>query len=373
MAGKKLYFIAGERSGDLHGQNLIRSLKEKRNGLEFRGIGGDGMKEAGLDLFIHYKEVSFMGVWEVITHLDAVFRAERKVKKDIASFRPDLIVLIDFGGFNMRIAAFARKLGIPVAYYITPKVWAWNTGRVKKIKEYVDKAMVILPFEKKFFDEHGVSSVYVGNPLLDSIAQFEPDPEFLKKNYLEGKKIIAVLPGSRHQEVEKILHTMLSITVAFPDYTFVIAAVSNLPLDLYKGFLRTSQIRLVTDRTYDLLNHAEAAIVTSGTATLETALFNVPQVVCYATSPFTALVVRIVIKVKFISLVNLIAGKEVVRELLQDKFNPNNLRQELKAILAGPKRKQILEDYIALKAQMGEVGASEHAAFEILQMLQERS
>ena len=186
-SSKKIYIIAGERSGDLHGENLIKELRIQRHNLTIRGIGGDGMQSAGMDIFIHYKEVSFMGVWEVISNLDTVFKIEARAKKDIQSFKPDLVVLIDFGGFNMRIAKFAKALGIPVAYYITPKVWAWNTGRVKKIRAYVDKALVILPFEKKFFDKHDVQSVYVGNPLLDSIAQFQPDPEFLKKKRFSWK------------------------------------------------------------------------------------------------------------------------------------------------------------------------------------------
>ncbi|WP_017731403.1 lipid-A-disaccharide synthase [Nafulsella turpanensis] len=366
----KYFLIAGERSGDLHGSNLIKALQQKDTAASFRGIGGDYMEGAGMQLFVHYKEMAFMGFAEVVQNLPSILGYMRQCKMEIKQFRPDALILIDYAGFNLRIARWAKKEEIKVFYYISPKVWAWNQKRALNIKANVDHMFVIMPFEKEFYARYDYKVDFVGNPLLDAISGFEPDNDFLEKHGLSHKPLIAVLPGSRRQEIENMLAYMLDLIPSFPDYQFVVAGIRNIPQSYYQQALDHPQARVVYDETYSLLAHTHAALVTSGTATLETALFEVPQVVCYKTSWLSYQIAKRLVKVDYISLVNLIAGREVVKELIQDELNQQNLQQELSKIVEGGDRRQYqLKEYKALKAGMGEESASETTAHLILQYL----
>ena len=368
----KYFLIAGERSGDLHGSNLIRALKTRENGASFRGFGGDYMEEAGMQLLVHYNDMAFMGFLEVVKNLPAILGFMKQCKQEIRKFRPDALILIDYAGFNLRIARWAKAQGIRVFYYISPKVWAWNQKRALKIKASVDHMFVIMPFEQEFYARYEYQVDFVGNPLLDAIRSFESDPQFFVKNNLNDKPLIAVLPGSRRQEIENILGYMLELIPSFPDYQFVVAGIENMPRQFYKKAMEYPDARVVFDQTYDLLAHAKAALVTSGTATLETALFEVPQVVCYKTSWFSYQIAKRLVQVKYISLVNLIAGKEVVKELIQENLNFHRLKEELERILpGGEKRPDQLEEYKKLKQQMGTTSASEITAGLILKYLEE--
>ncbi len=367
----KVYFISGERSGDLHASNLIKELKKQDGSLQFRGIGGDLSKEAGLDLFRHYKEISFMGLIEVLINLIKISRYFRETKKDILAYGPDAIVLVDFAGYNLRIAKFAKENGIRVYYYISPKLWAWNSKRAKKIKAYVDRMFAILPFEKEFYKKYEIDVDYVGNPILDSVKSFEANTNFRRDNELGGKPIIAILPGSRKQEIERMLHFMLSLLPAFKGFQFVVGGVSNLTMDYYWQFRRGGEVKIVIDQTYDLLNVAQAALVTSGTATLETAFFRVPQLVGYKMNLITFWLGKMVVNVKFISLVNIILGRGLLKELIQDNFHPNIIRDELNALLKDPERRdEISKGYDELFEIMGEAGASSRTAELIFADLQ---
>lgn len=370
----KYYLIAGERSGDLHGANLMREIKLRDPEASFRFYGGDQMAEQGGELVLHYKEFSFMGIWEVFANLRKISQYLKECKQDIIDHQPDVVILIDFAGFNMRIARHVKSLdsSIKTFYYISPKIWAWNVKRALKIKAYIDRMFVILPFEKEFYRRFDYEVDYVGNPLLDAVARFTPQRNFREKHDMDDRPVIAVLPGSRVQEIENMLHLMMTIVSSFKDYQFVIAGVSNLSRDYYEQFLRAENIKVVYDETYDVLHHADYAIVTSGTATLETALFKVPQVVCYKTSFITATFGRMVLKVKYISLVNLIAGKGVVRELIQGDFNSYKIREELLNLSQNEEYKQkMLDEYAVLAARMGDPGASEEAARLMVQYLKE--
>ncbi|MFN0049517.1 MAG: lipid-A-disaccharide synthase [Cytophagales bacterium] len=368
----KYYIVAGERSGDLHASNVMRELKKLDSGADFRFFGGDYMKAQGGKMVLHYKAMAYMGFLEVALNLDKVFANINLCKKDILTYQPDSIILVDYSGFNLRIAKFLKKNApsIKIYYYISPKIWAWNTGRANKIKHLVDKMLCILPFEKAFYKKFDFEVEYVGNPSLDEVNEFKADPNFRKNNSLQEKPIIAILPGSRKSEVDHMLHFMVSILPAFREYQFVVAAVSNLDSKYYKNFERQGIVSIVYDQTYDLLANSEAAVVTSGTATLETALFEVPQVVCYATSFISYAIIRALIKIKHISLVNLIAEKEVVRELIQDEFSPTNLMEELLKITQNETVKtQMIEDYKAIKAKLGNKKACENTALSIYQDL----
>ncbi len=367
----KYYLVAGERSGDMHGARLISEIKKLDSEAQFRCMGGDMMVEEGAELTSHYSSISFMGFIEVITHLGAVSKMLKLIKSDIDQYKPDVVILIDFAGFNMRMAKYCKSKGLKVYYYISPKIWAWNTGRVKKIKAYVDRMFCILPFEKAFYQKHNYEADYVGNPIFDSISRFEPNQDFAKNNNLDPeRKIIAVLPGSRKAEIEHMLIYMLSLLPSFPQYQFVVAAVNNLPREFYQNFENRPNIKIVYDQTYDLLTQSEAALVTSGTATLETALFKVPQVVCYKTSIISYWIGRMVIKVPFISLVNLIAQKKVVVELIQDAYNPRRLRKELERVLEGEGRQQVLEGYEDMRNNLAnDSSASENTARLIVKYL----
>ncbi|HEY8402411.1 MAG TPA: lipid-A-disaccharide synthase [Cytophagaceae bacterium] len=365
----KYFIIAGERSGDLHASNLVRSLKQQDAHAEIKGWGGELMHSAGVEVLKPYQEISFMGFAEVLTNAGKIFRALKECKEHILGFKPDVVILVDFAGFNLRVAKFAKESGIKVYYYISPKVWAWNQSRAWKIKAVVDKMFVILPFEKEFFKKYGMEVDYVGNPINDAISNHKNNPDFRESNDLFGRPIIALLPGSRKQEVQAMLDQMLEITKFFPAYQFVIAAVGNLPKEYYEPY-KSDRIKVVYDQTYDLLAVSEAAVVTSGTATLETALMGVPQVVVYKANKLTYLIARMLIKVKYISLVNLVANAAVVKELIQSDFNPENIAYELKQILENENYQQkILLDYRRVKNLVGEPGASDNAARLMYQYL----
>ena len=369
----KYYIIAGEASGDLHGSNLIRALKKTDPEARVRCWGGDLMEEAGGTLVKHYKELAFMGFLEVLANVRVIFKNIAYCKEDIASFKPDVIIFIDFSGFNLRIASWAKEQGYRTNYYISPQVWASREGRVEKIKSSIDAMFVILPFEKEFYEEkHDFPVNFVGHPLLDAIARSEqPDPSaFRQKHDLDpAKDIIALLPGSRKQEVEKMLTVMLSTVQAFPDYEFVIAGAPSLEDDFYSRFTGESRVTFVRGETYALLQCARAALVTSGTATLETALFKVPQVVCYKGSWVSYQIAKRLITLKYISLVNLIMDREVVRELIQNDLTPEALQEELNVILSGDRRQEILSAYDRLEEKLGGPGASEKAAKLIVEKL----
>jgi lipid-A-disaccharide synthase len=370
----KYYIIAGERSGDLHASNLIKSIKQEDASAQVRAWGGDMMQQAGATLVKHYKDLAFMGFWEVAKNLPTIMGFMKECRQDILTYKPDVVVLVDYAGFNMRIAKFAKRQGIKVFYYISPKVWAWNQSRAFKIKQYVDKLFVIFPFEVDFFKGYEYEVDYVGNPLMDAVASFTPNPLFKRENNLPDKPIIALLPGSRMQEVEKMLEVMLGIVSQFNQYQFVIAAIRNLPESFYEPFSRVPHVSIVYEQTYDLLANAEAALVTSGTATLETALFEVPQVVCYKTGGITYFIAKSLIQIEYISLVNLIAAKEVVKELIQDNFNVPALGHELKKILKGsPFREEQAENYKKIKQLMGGPGASQRAAKLMVKYLKQES
>lgn len=367
----KYYLIAGERSGDLHASHLMAEILKLDPQAQFRFFGGDYMKAIGGHLVLHYKEMAFMGFLEVFLNIDKIFRNLSLCKQDIMAFNPDAVILIDYSGFNLKIAKFLKKKSpkTPIHYYIAPKIWAWNTGRAKKIKKWINHLYCILPFEKDFYKKFDFEADYVGNPTLNEVENFVPNTDFYQKNQLPDLPIIAVLPGSRKAEVEYMLHYMVSILPAFPHYQFVIAGVTNLDKNYYSNFEREGKVTVVFDQTYDLLSVARAAVVTSGTATLETALFNVPQVICYATSFVTYSIIRALIKVKYIGLPNLIANKPIVKELIQDEFSPPNLLEELQKIVeATPQRQQILADYGHLKQVLG----SQNAAFNTAKLITQR-
>jgi len=369
----KYYIIAGEASGDLHGSNLIKALRTEDPEAIIRCWGGDLMEKAGGTLVTHYKELAFMGFSEVIGNLRKIFKNIAFCKEDIAGFQPDVVIFIDFSGFNLRIASWAKQHGYRTNYYISPQVWASRAGRIQKIKASIDAMYVILPFEKQFYEEkYNYPVHFVGHPLLDAIdSQPSIEAEEFRKKYglHPKKKIIALLPGSRKQEVEKMLSIMLSVSPSFPEYQFVIAGAPSLDDAFYKPFLKNAQVHYVTNQTYALLRCAYAALVTSGTATLETALFKVPQVVCYKGSWVSFQIAKRIITLKYISLVNLIMGKEVVKELIQNDLTTSTLTQELKEILSGPKREAMVSNYEILERKLGGPGASENAAKKIVASL----
>ncbi len=359
----KYYLVAGERSGDMHGGNLIKALSSEDGAAEFRCFGGDEMEAAGAEVVLHYNKLAMMGFVEVLLQYRKIKKYMKFCQEDVLSYRPDVLILIDYGGFNIRMAKYAKKHNIKVFYYITPKVWAWNQGRAKKIKQNVDRMFVILPFEKEFYKKYGWEVDYVGNPVVDAIKAYEPDADFRSKNALPpSKELIALLPGSRKQELGHILPTMHTVAQAMPEQHFVVAAVPNLPEESYTEISRLSNVSLVVDDAYGVLSQAKAAVVCSGTATLETALLNVPQVVAYKTSASTYYFVKTVIKVPYISLVNLIADKEVVKELIQGDMTADKITGQLKGLLNGREREEILEDYTTLRDVLGDTKASVNAA-----------
>jgi lipid-A-disaccharide synthase len=369
----KLYMIAGEASGDLHASNLMHALKNENSQIDFRCWGGDKMEQQGGTIVKHIKDLAFMGFIEVVSNIRTIFKNINFCKEDIEAYKPDALILIDYPGFNLRIAEWAKAKGIKVIYYISPQVWAWKQSRVHKIKRTIDKMYVILPFEKEFYERFDYEVEYLGHPLLDAIDNYRKEAssseEFLKKNKLDDRPIIAVLPGSRKQEVTVKLPIMLEALTEFKDHQIVIAGAPNLDMSFYTSLI-TKNCSIVHGQTYDLLSASQVAVVTSGTATLETALLGIPEVVCYKGSKISYHIAKRLIKINYISLVNLIMDKEVVKELIQDECNPANINRELKAILpGGPKRDQMLLEYGELKRKLGEGGASRKVAQSLLKTI----
>ena len=371
----KYYLIAGEASGDLHGANLMRALAEIDPQAQFRFWGGDRMEAVGGKLIKHYRDLAFMGFWEVVTNLRTILRNIDLCKGDITAYQPDALIFIDYPGFNMRIAKWAKQQGIPTHYYISPQIWAWKENRIKAIRRDVDAMYVILPFEKDFYEgKHQYPVHFVGHPLLDAIAaRREVSMEvFKRENGLDERPIIALLPGSRKQEIAKMLSVMLSVVGSYHPYQFVIAGAPSLGYDFYRQFIREENVHFVSGKTYDLLSHAHAALVTSGTATLETALFRVPEVVCYRGNWISYQIAKRVISLKYISLVNLIMDAPVVTELIQGDLNTRNLKVELDKLLDPDYRDKLQRDYQALRERLGNQGASRRTAQAIYDSLQDK-
>ena len=361
----RYYIIAGEASGDLHASNLIASIKKLDDKAVIRAWGGDLMEKQGATIAKHYKDLAFMGFAEVILNLRTILRNLKYCKTDILAFKPDIIILVDYPGFNLRIARFANSNGFQVAYYISPQIWAWKKNRVHTIKKVVDKMLVILPFEKAFYQQYQVDAAFVGHPLLDALHQYNWQEQelFRKQNSLGNKPIIALLPGSRKQEVSRMLDVMLQLVPLFSEYKFAIAKAPSLDKEYYQQFIKTFDVAIIENQTYDLIKHAEAALVTSGTATLETALIGTPEVVCYRGNNLSYQIARRIIKVKYISLVNLIMDKKVVEELIQDDFNVGSLKKSLDGLLTNAKqRNKMLAEYSLLRQKLGGSGASSEAA-----------
>jgi lipid-A-disaccharide synthase len=366
----KYYIIAGEASGDLHGSNLIKELRKVDANAAIRCWGGDKMQDAGGQLVKHYRDLAFMGFTEVVKNLGTILQNLKFCKRDILQFKPDALILIDYPGFNLRIAKWAKRQGLKVIYYISPQVWAWKENRVRSMKKNIDKMIVIIPFEKEYFKNKWNWQVeYVGHPLVEVI---ESHKRHSTSSKISDKPIVALLPGSRKQEIAKKLPLMLEVSKFFPEYQFVIAEAPSIEDEFYKSFTANySNVSAVKDRTYDLLGQARAALVTSGTATLETALFGVPEVVCYKGSPVSYQIAKRVIKVKYISMVNLIMDKPVVKELIQDELTVENLRRELNELLMNKKRiEEVRKDYADLKTILNAEGnASARAARSIVNFL----
>ena len=372
----KYYIIAGEASGDLHGSNLMKEIKKIDSSYQFRCWGGDLMQEQGGEIVKHYKDLAFMGFIEVLKKIRTILKNIKTCKEDIISYQPDAVILIDYPGFNLRIAEFLKANEIPVLYYISPQVWAWKKSRILKIKENVDRMFVILPFEKEFYKNENVDVTFVGHPLIDAINDFQKNKAltniaFRKKHQLDDRPIIGVLPGSRKQELTQNLSIMLSALKKFDHYQILIACAPSINKNFYKPIIKDyPNVKLISNDTYNLLNQTYAAIVTSGTATLETALFNVPQVVCYKSSWISYQIAKKLIKVKYISLVNLILNKEAVKELIQSDLNEINLKIEVEKILDESNRNIIKDHYSKLKNMCGGVGASKITANEMLKTIQ---
>ncbi|MEM7186642.1 MAG: lipid-A-disaccharide synthase [Bacteroidota bacterium] len=368
----KYYLIAGEASGDLHGANLMEALKDRDPGAQFRFWGGDLMQQVGGSLVKHYRDLAFMGFVEVLLNLRTILKNIKHCKADIEAFQPDVIIFIDYPGFNLRIAKWARQKGYATHYYISPQIWAWKEGRIKDIRRDVDAMYVILPFEKEFYEnKHQFPVHFVGHPLIDAIAkraQVDPD-EFRKENKLDDRPIIALLPGSRKQEISKMLKVMLSVADDYPNYQFVIAGAPSVDASFYAEFIQNNNVHLLLNKTYDLLSLSTAALVTSGTATLETALYKVPQVVCYKGNRISYEIAKRVIKLKYISLVNLILDKPAVTELIQTEFNTRKLKEELEKILDDYHRAVLFLDYYDLETNLGGKGASEKTAGLIVETI----
>lgn len=360
----KYYIIAGEASGDLHASNLMKALLIKDITADFRFWGGDLMQAVGGTLVKHYKERAFMGFAEVIMNLSSIFKDIAFCKQDIQSFNPDVIIFIDNSGFNLRIAKWAKQQKFRTNYYISPQVWASRAGRIKAIKRDIDAMFVILPFVEPFYKKYDYKVTFVGHPLIDAIGNRELIKEsvFRTDNKLSNKPIIALLPGSRKQEIKNMLSVMLSIVDSFPDYQFVIAGAPSQDHSFYQPFIKSQNVNFISNKTYDLLSVSYAALVTSGTATLETALFKVPQVVCYKGSAISYQIAKRIITLKFISLVNLIMDKEVVTELIQSNFNKKRLKKELEIILDEKERSKIFVQYYELEKILGGKGASQKTA-----------
>jgi lipid-A-disaccharide synthase len=366
----KYYIISGEASGDLHGSNLIKELQRFDSLADIRCWGGDLMQATGATLVKHFRDLAFMGFTEVIKNIGTIFKNISFCKKDILSYQPDVLILIDYPGFNLRIAKWARKQGLRIVYYISPQIWAWKESRIHSIKKNVDKMLVILPFEKEFYKKWNFEVEYVGHPLIEVIDRFKEENNGL--NLTSNEQLVALLPGSREQEILKKLHIMMEVARHFPDHVFMVAKAPGLSDEFYTELLAPyKNVRSVSNRTYDLLLSSKAALVTSGTATLETALFDVPEVICYKGNKISYLIARQLIKIKYICLVNLIMDKEVVKELIQDELTVENLVTELKKLLFDETKKiQLQKDYKDLRDLLSAGGhASANAAGSIYSML----
>jgi lipid-A-disaccharide synthase len=360
----KYFIIAGEKSGDMHAANLVLALKEKQPGMIFYGWGGESMKSAGVNIIKNYADLAFMGFWEVLKNLGKIVGFLNLAKEHIETVKPDAIILVDYAGFNLKIAKWAKNKGYKVIYYIAPKAWAWRESRAVTIRKYIDLLLLIFPFEKAFFDRYQVNSVYVGNPLFDEIQNFTPDPDFKSKHQIDKKPVVALLPGSRIQEIENMMSLMTKLAEQFPQYHWVVAGVKSVPKEIY-GYAG-NKFKIICNETYNILSVAKMAIVTSGTATLETALFKVPQVVVYKTSGLSFEIAKRLVKIPYISLVNLVAEKEVVRELIQGDYNEEKLKVELKKLISNTIFvENQLSDYDKIVEKLGGKGASETAASEI--------
>ncbi len=375
----RYYIIAGEASGDLHASNLMKELKVLDQAATFRCWGGDLMKAQGADLVKHYKELAFMGFTEVLLNLKTILNNIEFCKKDILKYKPDVLILVDYPGFNLRIAEFSKSNNIRVFYYISPQVWAWKKSRVYKIKKVVDKMFVILPFEKDFYKTYDYDVDFVGHPLLDAVKHYADATE-KKLPFLSDIPIIALLPGSRQQEINTMLPLMLSMQKYFPSYQFVIAGAPSIDEEKYQSCIALSEkelsgkakhlpVKIVYNQTYQLLQNAHAALVTSGTATLETALFGIPEVVCYKGGAISFAIAKKLVNVKYISLVNLIMDREIVKELIQKEYNELNLQKELNKLLTPEFRKKMLTDFDALKSTLGGAGASRKTASLMMKYL----
>ncbi len=368
----KYFIVAGERSGDLHGANLMKELKQQDPEAEFRFWGGDAMQEvAGHTPVTHYNDLAYIGAYEIIMNLPKILGFLNQCKDDVVNYQPDVTILIDYPSFNLKIAKHAKLHGLKVCYYISPKVWVSGAKRVFDIKKYIDKMYVIFPFEVDFYKKYDYKVEYIGNPLLDEIDSFTPNTNFIQDNKLQNKPIIGVLPGSRKQEVATFLKDMLTIVDQYPNHQFVIGGINNLPKEFYEPFIDNKRIFVVYEQTYDLLSKSQVALVASGTATLETALFNVPQIVCYRLNKISAFIIKLFIKVEYVSLVNLIGNREIVKELLQDDFNPIRMKEELDKLLFDKNTLQKVKDgYHEIQIKMGKVGASRKTANHILNFIQ---
>ena len=372
----KYYIIAGEASGDLHASNLIRELKTLDTEASFRCWGGDLMQQQGAVVVRHIRELAFMGFLEVVAHLPQIMGNLRFCKQDILQFNPDVLILVDYPGFNLRISQFAASRGIRVFYYISPQLWAWKSSRVKIIRSSVEHMFVILPFEQEFYKKYQINADFPGHPLLDVIydgMKLKDRNSFIGENNLKDKPVIALLPGSRKMEIKNMLSVMLEVIPSFPGHQFVIAAAPSLQREFYTSLIGDQPVGIVSGQTYDLLRNSVAALVTSGTATLETALMNVPQLVCYKGNALSYAIARRIVRVDYISLVNLIAGRAVVMELIQKDFNAGALVEELTKILQPGRRQDILEGYQEVKEKLGGKGASGRTAAAMIQYLNHKS
>lgn len=373
----RYYLIAGEASGDLHGANLMKALKDFDASANFRFFGGERMQKIGGELVKHYREMAFMGIVNVVLNIRTIKKNLDFCKEDLLRFQPDVLILIDYPGFNLKVAEFAKQHGIKVFYYISPKLWAWKEYRVKKIRRFVDEMFTILPFETAFYKKHGIDVHYVGNPLMDALESYhseeKPKATFIGQNELNERPTVALLAGSRVQEVKRTLPLMVRIAATFPDFQFVVAGVQTIEADLYSKYLEGTGIKIIYDQTYDLLNHAHAALVASGTAALETALFRVPQTVIYRVEGgwLTDFIFRnFIFKMAGVSLPNIIMDREIVKEYIQKKMTFSNVKNEMHKLLNDEKyRKQILTDYDKLLERMGEPGCSKRAAEKMTELL----
>jgi len=373
MEKKKLYMISGEASGDLHGSNLVKALLNQNPELDIHAWGGERMEKAGATIVKHYKDLAFMGFTEVLLNLRTILKNISWCKKDIEAFKPDALILIDYPGFNLRIAKWAHDKGLKVFYYISPQIWAWKKKRIFKIKDTVDKMVVILPFEKEYYKKNGVEVEYYGHPLVDEVNDFKKTaislPVFIEKNKLSDKPIIALIPGSREQEIKRMLPKMLSVVSNFPDNQFVIGAATSIPDKYYNQFLKDSSVPLLREQTYDLFNLSVAGLVTSGTATLEAGLFDMPQVVCYMGGAISIAIAKKVANVKYISLVNLILDREIVTELIQSDLTKDNMIKDLSRLLDPDYQKIISQNYSELHTVLGESETSAKVARSMLKTL----